>query len=332
MQAMNSIHQEVCMATLITGGTGFIGAEVVRLLLDKGEGRPVVFHVHPNTRRLDDVADQIELVQGDLGNFSHVLDVVKKAKPTVIYHLGGMLSLPSDADPAAALHANALGTFHILEAARLFDVPQVLFSSTIGTYGLGMQGDSIDDNTLQRPLLFYGATKVFCEHMGLFYKRKYGLDFRGIRYPSVVGPGVRTPGGVQYTSWAIEEPAKGNPFTIWVPPETRCPVIYFKEAASAIVELGQAPLENIKTVNYLIGGITPVASAGELADMVRAMVPGAQIDFKPNPELLPMLRLLTLSIDDSNARREWNWTPRYDQERIIDDFLQELRLHRQRYG
>ncbi len=85
------------------------------------------------------------------------------------------------------------------------------------------------------------------------------------------------------------KPSEGNPFTIWVPPETRCPVIYFKEAASAIVELRQAPLRNIKTVNYLIGGITPVASAGELADMVRARVSGAQIDFKPNPELLPML-------------------------------------------
>ena len=49
------------MATLITGGTGFIGAEVVRLLLDRGEQRPVVFHVSGNTRRLDDVADQADL-------------------------------------------------------------------------------------------------------------------------------------------------------------------------------------------------------------------------------------------------------------------------------
>jgi nucleoside-diphosphate-sugar epimerase len=320
------------MAILITGGTGFIGAEVVRLLLEKGEKRPVVFHVHSNSRRLDDVADQIELVQGDLGNFSHVLDVVKKTKPTVIYHLGGMLSVPSDADPTAALHANALGTFHILEAARFFNVPQVLFSSTIGTYGLGMQGDAIDDNTLQRPQLFYGITKVFCEHMGLFYRRKYGLDFRGIRYPSVVGPGVRTPGVLQYNSWAIEEPAKGNPFTIWVSPETRSPVVYFKEAASALVDLALAPLENIKTVNYLIGGVKPVASAGELAEMVRARIPGAQIDFKPDAALLPTLSRLTMSIDDSNARREWNWEPYYNLERMIDDFLEEMKVHPERYG
>ena len=256
------------MAVLITGGTGFIGVEVARILLKKGEKRPVVFDINPSTKRLDEIADQVKLVRGDLGNFSHVLDVVQRANPSVIYHLGGMLSVPSDADPATALRANALGTFHVLEAAKLFNVSQVLFSSTIGTYGLDIQEEVITDYTLQRPQLFYGATKVFGEHMGLFYKRKYGLDFRAIRYPSIVGPGVKTPGVAQFTSWVIEECAKGEPFTITLKPETKVPVIYFKDAAQAIVRLGEAPLENIKTVNYIVAGVSPIASAGELADIV----------------------------------------------------------------
>ena len=320
------------MTTLITGGTGFIGAEVVRILLARGEQRPVVFHVSGNTQRLDDLADQVELVRGDLANFSHILDVVKKVQPSVIYHLGAMLSVPSDADPAAAIHANAMGTFHVLEAARLFGVPQVLFSSSISTYGLDFEGEVIDDTTIQRPLLFYGATKVFGEHMGIFYKRKYGLDFRCVRYPSIVGPGVKTPGVVQYTSWAIEECAKGKPFTIWVPPDTRCPVLYLKDAARAIVELGQAPLANIKSINYLLAGIEPIASAGELADMVRTRIPGAQIDFQPNPALLPILTKLMVRFDDRRAREEWDWAPRYTQEQIVDDFLNEIRLHPHRYA
>ena len=320
------------MTTLITGGTGFIGAEVVRMLLARGEQRPVVFHVSGNTQRLDDVADQVELVRGDLANFSHILDVVKKVQPSVIYHLGAMLSVPSDADPAAAIHANAMGTFHVLEAARLFGVLQVLFSSSISTYGLDFEGEVIDDTTLQRPLLFYGATKVFGEHMGIFYKRKYGLDFRCVRYPSIVGPGVKTPGVVQYTSWVIEECARGKPFTIWVPPDTRCPVLYLKDAARAIVELGQAPLANIKSVNYLLGGIEPIASAGELADMVRTRIPGAQIDFQPNLALQSILAKLMVRFDDRRAREEWDWTPRYTQEQIVDDFLNEIRLHPHRYA
>jgi len=319
------------MAVLITGGTGFIGVEVARILLKKGEKRPVVFDINPSTKRLDEIADQVKLVRGDLGNFSHVLDVVKRAKPSVIYHLGGMLSVPSDADPAAALRANALGTFHVLEAAKLFNVSQVLFSSTIGTYGLDIQEEVINDYTLQRPQLFYGATKVFGEHMGLFYKRKYGLDFRAIRYPSIVGPGVKTPGVAQFTSWVIEECAKGEPFTITLKPETKVPVIYFKDAAQAIVRLGEAPLENIKTVNYIVAGVRPIASAGELADIVRAKVPGAEISFDPNFEVQVILDKFLLPLDDRNAQQEWGWRCEYDQERIVNDFLQELKLNSQRY-
>jgi nucleoside-diphosphate-sugar epimerase len=319
------------MTTLITGGTGFIGAELVRLLLAKGETDLVVLDINPSTKRLDDVAARVKVVRGDLGNFSHVLNAVKDARPSVIYHLGGMLSVPSDADPAAALRANALGTFHVLEAARLFEVSQVLFTSSIATYGLDIQATVIDDYTLQRPQLFYGAAKVFCEHMGLFYRRKHDLDFRCVRYPGIVGPGVRTPGVGQYTSWVIEECAKGNPFTIWVRPDTRIPVLYFKDAARAIVKLREAPPEKIKTVNYLLAGVTPVASAGELADIVRAKVPGAQVDFAPDLEIQGILDRLLLQLDDSHAQREWGWKPEYSQERIVDDFLQELEQSPQRY-
>jgi threonine 3-dehydrogenase len=243
-----------------------------------------------------------------------------------------MLSVPSDADPAAAMRANALGTFHVLEAARLFGVPQVLFSSSIATYGLDIHETVIDDYTLQRPQLFYGAIKVFCEHMGLFYRRKYNLDFRSVRYPGIVGPGVRTPAVGQYTSWVIEECARGNPFMIWVKPETKIPVLYVKDAARAVVELKEAPLEKIRTVNYLLAGVKPVATAGELADLVRAKVPGARIDFKPDSEIQTILDKLRLPLDDSHARKEWNWKPGYDQERIVDDFLQELGQNPQRYA
>lgn len=318
------------MTVLITGGTGFIGAEVVRLLLDRGEQRPVIFHVSGNTQRLGDVLDQVELVRGDLGNFNHILDVVKKVRPSVIYHLGAMLSVPSEADPTSAIDTNAMGTFHVLEAARLFDVPQVLFSSSIGTYGYDMRGDVIDDSTLQRPGLIYGVTKVFGEHLGLSYKRKYNLDYRCIRYPSIIGPGVKTPGAVQYTSWVIEECAKGKPFTIWTQPETRIPILYFKDATRAIVQLADAPLSNIRMVNYLIVGSNP--SAGELADMVRARIPGAQINFQPDPMMQPLLKRLSIRFDDSRAREEWGWEPRYSQEEMVDDFLREMREHPERYA
>jgi len=318
------------MDVLVTGGTGFIGSEVVRVLLKRGE-RVTAFDINPSTKLLEDVKDKVKVVRGDLGNFSHVLSVVKESKPRVIYHLGGMLSVPSDADPQAAFRANAMGTFHVLEAARLFDVEKVLFSSTLATYGLNIREGKIDDFTLQRPELFYGCTKVFCELMGLFYRRKYGLDYRGVRYPSIVGPGVKTPGIVQYNAWVIEECAKGRPYTVYVRPDTRCPIMYYKDAARAIVMLGDAPRESIQMVNYVVAGPTPAASAQELVDMVRAKIPGAKIDFKVDEEKQKIIDKLVLPVDDSLARKEWGWYPEYDQERIVEDFLEELRNHPERY-
>ncbi|HET8579468.1 MAG TPA: NAD-dependent epimerase/dehydratase family protein, partial [Nitrospiraceae bacterium] len=240
--------------------------------------------------------------------------------------------VPSEADPPASVRANVLGTFHVLEAARLFEVRQVLFSSTVATYGLDIQEPVITDYTLQRPQLFYGATKVFCEHMGRFYNRKYGLDFRGVRYPSIVGPGVKTPGVAQYTSWVIEECARGNPYSIKAKPETTVPVLYFKDAARALVQLGEVPLETIKTVVYVLAGVTPTPTAQELAEAVRAKVSGAQITFSPDPAVQPALDRISLPLDDSNARKEWNWQPAYNQEQLVEDFLQELGLHPQRYA
>jgi threonine 3-dehydrogenase len=136
---------------------------------------------------------------------------------------------------------------------------------------------------------------------------------------------------VQYTSWVIEECAKGNPFTVYVKPETRCPVMYFKDGAKSIVQLGEAPVEDIKMVNYLIDGATPTASAQELADIVRKKIPGAQVSFDPDLDLQKILDKFLLPLDDSIARKEWNWTPEYDQERIVDDFLEEMKQHPERY-
>ncbi len=315
------------MTTLITGGAGFIGLEVVRLLLSRGEKRPLVMSRNPSLKRLGDVADEVEVIRGDLGNFSHVLEAVKKARPQIIYHLGATLSVPSEADPASAMQTNAMGTFHVLEAARMFDVPQVVFASSVGTYGSDIQGDIIGDATIQRPQLFYGMTKVFGEHMGLFYRRKHGLDFRGIRYPSIIGPGVRTPGAVQYTSWVIESCAQGRPYTIWVEPETRVPVMYIKDAALATVKLAQAPRQAIATVNYLVTGVTPTPSAGELADAVRSKISGARIEFQPNVELQRLIQASLRPLDDHKARQEWGWKPRYDLENLVQDFLLELKAH-----
>jgi threonine 3-dehydrogenase len=320
----------VSRSSLVTGGTGFVGAQVVRALVERGES-PVVFDINPDMRALTGLTGSVDFVRGDLGNLSQVLNVVKRVRPAVIYHVGGMLSVPSEAEPAASMRANALGTFHVLEAARLFEAPQVVFSSTVATFGMDIADGGIGDETLQRPFLFYGATKVFGEHMGIFFKRKYGLDFRGVRLPAIVGPGVKTPGIVQYHAWVIEKCGLGEEFTMWVKPETRHAALYFKDAARALVQLGDADAANLKRTTYTLAGIHPMPSAGELAEAVREQIPEARISFEPDPEKQPILDEMDRPFYDSNASEEWGWKPEYDLTSMVVDFLREMREHPERY-
>ncbi len=187
------------------------------------------------------------------------------------------------------------------------------------------------DTTLQRPDLVYGVTKLFGELLGRYYRRKYGLDFRGIRYPGIVGPGVTTWSLAQCTCWVIEMPAKGEPFTVWVAPETTFPLVYFKEAGRAMIELADAPRDAIRTVNYNLGGTSPLPTMAELADAVRARVPDAKIDFQPDPSIQHLFAK-PHPIDDTCARAEWGWCPTMDHVAMVDDFLDELRRHPERYS
>ena len=136
---------------------------------------------------------------------------------------------------------------------------------------------------------------------------------------------------MQFTSWVIEECARGNPFAITVTPETAVPVMYYKDAARAMIQLGDAPVEKIATVNYLVDGVKPTPTAEQLAEIVRSRIPGAKIRLEPNAILQPAIDQAIRPIDDRGARSEWGWEPAYGQEAIVDDFRAELRQHPERY-
>lgn len=316
------------MNILVTGGTGFIGAQVARILVQRGE-KPVIFDISDRKTLLKGIEDKVTIVKGDLANFSHVFNVINDHQIEVVYHLGSMLSMPSDADPWSAFRVNAEGSFHVLEASRILGVKKVIFSSTLGTYGLDVRDKVIDDYTLQRPTLFYGCTKVFVELMGRFYKRKFGLDFRAVRYPSIIGPGVKTPGIAQYNSWAIELAYKGKPFKIWVTPDTKLAVMYYKDAALSIIQCAEAPLEKIKMVVYVLGGI--FLSAQELVDQIKKFIPSAQISFEPDEALVETILSLSKPVDDRCAREEFGWVNQYPIERAIADFIKELKENPEMY-
>lgn len=309
------------MTTLITGGTGFIGAEIARMLIDAGEGPIHVAQRSPELGRLADRADQVEIHHLDLADADEIDAVIAAVAPSRLFHFGAILTGPGEKDPQTLLQANAVGFIRVIEAARQAGTEQFIFASSIGTYGRDLEPGPIDDLSLQRPNSVYGVTKVFGENLGAYYRSKYGLDFRSLRYPALVGPGVTTWSLAQYTSWMIERPAQGEPFAVWAAPEAVIGLLYYQDAARAAVELAAAPLDQIRSINYLVDGPRPTPSAGEIAEAVKTHIPEAEISFEPDPDS-PVPREIRL--DDRAAREEWGWKPAFDLDAMIVDIIRSV--------
>jgi len=306
------------MAKLITGGSGFLGSELAHMLVNRGE--KVVIFDKVKSDRLADIEKEVEFVRGDLSNWPEVLNVIKNKRITQIYHLGAVLSFEAESNPWASIQTNIIGGYHVLEAARIFNVERLVFTSTILTFNAG-EDSRFSDVTLQRPTTIYGVEKLFYEGMGRFYRKKFGLDFRSVRYPSVVGPGDMTP--MHWPGPMIESAISGKPFKCPVSGNSSAPMIYYKDAALAVDKLLQAPKECIKMVNYNVAG-TAVVSANELKQSIMKYIPRADIRIPrvAAPHPLDFVKVW----DDSYAREEWGWNPLCTSvDKVVEAFITGLK-------
>ncbi len=318
------------MTSLITGGTGLVGAELAHLLVDMGE-EVVVFNRTIRYDRIDDIKDKVKAVSGDLGNWSHVLNVVKDYQIMDIYHMGAMLSHVSEQNHTGSFQTNVIGTYNILEAARLLNVKRVMFTSSIATYGIGT-GEKVTDETIQRPVMMYGVGKLYCEGLGRFYRRKFGLNFCSIRYPDVEGPGVETPG--HWVPSMIEDAVRGKPHKSAVTEDRREWIISVRDAARAAYMVLQAPEENIKMVNYNVAGPNNAVTAKEVEIAIKKYIPDAVFEYQPVQISAGIPRGQYKGIfDDNFARKEWEWQPEHPTvESIVGFFINRMRANQHRQG
>jgi threonine 3-dehydrogenase len=310
------------MAILITGGGGLTGSSLASTFLERGE-RVVLF-----SRSLTPVAgagrDEVVRVRGDVANWHDVLNVVKDHHIEHIAHLAAMLTVPSEANPWASINTNAIGMYNVLEAARLFGVKKVVMTSSMGAYNVTAD-TVVTEETVQRPATIYGCCKVFAELLGLYYHNKFGIDFRGIRAPHIVGPGARAPSLGQYAPWLIEAASKGEPFEVWVPETFILPMLYVKDVVKGFVALWDAPEDRIASRMYNMGQITPAPTAKELVDEVKKHFPEARITFKPDPAAASVLETIPKTFMNDRAEKEWGWRFSYSLAAMVTDFIEELK-------
>jgi len=310
------------MNILITGGCGFIGLKISKNLLDKGHS-VFIMDVQSDYLKKHKELDKVTFIRGTVTSQAHLINALMNNKINWLIHLAARLSAPSEEDPWATYEVNVRGFYHALEAARICNIERFVFSSSIASYGLHLPS-VIDDETIQRPIGMYGVTKVFGEHLGIFYRRRFGLDFRSIRFPQVIGPGVKTPGVAQCIPMVIEAAAKGEPFEMWIEKESILPVLYYKDGIEALSSLILAAKGQIKTINYNLSGIK--VAAGDLVNMIRSIIPAAKISFQPNSSSVEIVKTIPVNLDDSRLRTETGYKPTYDLEKSVKDFIREVRL------
>ncbi len=307
------------MTILITGGTGFIGAslagELIRMKKDV-----VLFDSLLNVGRIEKIRGAVKLVRGNLAVPSNVLDVVKEARPEVIFHLGAILSAEAERHPMNSYAVNFEGTLNLLEASRIFAVRQVIYPSSIASYGPGLPQPVLDEMP-QRPTTVYGISKVFGELWGEWYSSRFGLDFKALRLPSVVGAGRGGGGASAFSTMIIENAARGVPYEIDVDEGARIPILYVRDAVRALLTLMEA--RGLPRRIYNIAGISP--SAGELVSEVKRHIPDASLVFRPKRETMSIINSWPQRLDDSPAQKDWGWRSKYLLPDMVKDFIMTIR-------
>jgi len=311
---------------LITGGLGFLGSCLARQLVEKSE-EVVVFDLAMGSKLIESIKDKLKFVRGDLTDETQVLAAVRDNDIDCIYHLAALVPPVSEQNLPTTFKVNVQGTIHVLEAARLLKVGSVILVSTLATYGLDVPHLTNEDVS-QEPRNMYGTTKVCCERVGEQYHRKYGVNFRGVRFPPILGAGRKDSAHSAFSYLAIRESVLGRPYTIYVDKETRMPLIYIKDAVGSLISLKEANEGSLKRRIYNIHGF--YLQAGELAQEVQKRIPQAQLDFSPDPTMLDVISNWP-TLDDTRARDEWGWRPKYELADSVEDFIAEVRANPSAY-
>jgi nucleoside-diphosphate-sugar epimerase len=173
------------MNILVTGGLGFLGSSLVQMLLERGD-RVISY----DRRSIESNDDQITYVQGDLLDFSLLIETIQKYKVERIIHTAAISHPAVAVDiPYQTVLTNALGTTNVFEAARLNGIKRVVNLSSEYAYGSNAHLVTTNEDIPLNPTGVYGATKVFTEKLAAGYRNHYGMEIPSLRPGWIYGPG-----------------------------------------------------------------------------------------------------------------------------------------------
>lgn len=305
------------MNILITGGNGSLGSRLAIPLVQRGD-RVVAYDVKPKPHFVGPESREVAVVVGDLGDREAVIETARKHKIEGIFHFGAVLSSSAEQNPYDAWRSNMNGMVNVLDAARAVGAQHLLFASSIATYG-PPPPPQLTENAPQWPVSLYGVTKLAGERLGVYYQCQFGLDFRAIRVPAVIAARGAGGGASAYCSAAFEHSVLKGQYEFYVKPATRLSMAYIVDVVQAFLKLHDVPKNNLSRNVYNVAGIVP--SAEELATAIQKRLPKVRFTYRPDPLRCAIVESWPLRIDDSEARKDWDWVSTWNLERITDDVI-----------
>ena len=253
----------------------------------------------------------------------HLTRVMQIHRVDTIYHLAALLSAVGEQRPLQAWQLNVNGLVNVLEAARQYKCA-LFFPSSIGAFGPDTPRKRTPQVTIQRPTTMYGVTKVVGEMLCEDYHRRFAMDTRGLRFPGLISYQTEPGGGT--TDYAVEifrQALQHGVYTCYLRADARLPMMYMPDAIRAMIELMEAePARLIHRNAYNLGAVdfTPA----EIAEAIKKRIPAFHIEYAVDPRRQAIADSWPESVDDSAAREEWKWAPRYGLDAMVDDMLQKM--------
>jgi UDP-glucose 4-epimerase len=292
---------------LVTGGAGFIGSNLVRALVERGDAVRVLDNFSTGNRANLEGLD-VEVVEGELRSYERVHNAVRGTE--VVYHLGALGSVPrSVQDPLTSSAVNIEGTLNVLLAARDEGVRRVVFSSSSSVYGT-QRKLPVTEDLAPDPISPYGVGKLAAERYCISFSRIYDrFESVVVRYFNVFGP--RQSPASQYAAVIplfITAIAAGEPVRIEGDGEQRRDFTYVENVVDGTLRAADSTGASGRIFN--IAASSP-ASVNELAETIGRLL-GREVSSTQAP---PRPGDIRESWADIGAAREaLGWEPQVDLE------------------
>jgi nucleoside-diphosphate-sugar epimerase len=307
---------------LVTGATGQIGSELTMALRQRLGGERVVAAIH-NRPASESLKSSGPVVKVDLSSEVALIETLKEHEIEQIYHLAAVLSVTGEKDPQGSWRTNMESLMNILEASRKLGIGKVFWPSSIAVFGPSSPHENTPQDTIMLPTSMYGVTKLAGELLCNYYHSKYGLDVRSVRYPGIISSETLPGGGT--TDYAVEifyqALTKGR-YACFLREDTCLPMIYMPDCLDCAMDLMDSPASKIKRrdgYNVTSMSFTPA----ELAQELRRYVPALEVSYEPDHRQR-IADSWPMTLDDSQARNDWGWNPKFDLRMMVKDMVDHL--------